>query len=311
MGVRDAIVLVTGATGLFGMPLALALAAYNEVIAAARFTDAGARRTLESAGIATVRWDLMDADLSMLPAAADYVVHTAALLPAGEPIQQAQQAAFEANAQAVGRLMWRYQCCRGFLHSSSAAVYSQYRGRAVTEAHPLGLAQHPRVANYTLSKIAAEQLVEFLSRQLEIPSVILRIFALYGPAGGSPVKALELIRHGQPVPLHPGGPIYQTIIYEADYVEKALQLIELASVPPLIVNFGSTEETTVEGYCELMGGLMGLNVEFEETDRAWAPLRADVTKLRSLVGPTKVSAADGFQRVLRERHSNHHHQREV
>ena len=186
-------------------------------------------------------------DLSDLPSAVEYVVHGRHPAWAGT----SQQAAFEANAQAVGRLMWRYQHCRGFLHSSSAAVYSQYQGRAVTEDHPLGLAQHPRVADYTLSKIAAEQLVEFLSRQLEIPSVVLRIYALYGPGGGSPARALDLARQRQPVPLHPGGPIYQTVMYETDYVEKAIQLLQLASVPPLVVNFGSVEETTVEGYCEL------------------------------------------------------------
>jgi hypothetical protein len=91
-------------------------------------------------------------------------------------------------------------------------------------------------------------------------------------------------------------------MYETDYVEKAIQLLQLASVPPLVVNFGSVEETTVEGYCELVADLIGTTVEFEETDRAWAPLRADVSKLRSLVGPTRVSAAEGFRRVLKARH---------
>jgi nucleoside-diphosphate-sugar epimerase len=295
-------VLVTGATGLFGLPVALALAADNDVVAAARFTDTDARRTLEVAGIATVRWDLLDRDLSVLPASADYVVHAAAILPARELGMQNQQTAFEANAQAVGRLMWRYQDCRGFLHSSSSAVYSDYCGEPVKEEHPLGLAQHSRVTDYILSKIAAEQLVEFLSRQLEIPSVILRIFALYGPRGGSPVRTAERIRQGQPVPIHPGGPIYQTVMFETDYVDKAIRLLDLATVPPLTVNFAGTEDTTVEGYCQIVADLIGTTVEFEVTDRAWAPLRADVTKLRALVGSTAVTAADGFERMLKARH---------
>jgi hypothetical protein len=91
-------------------------------------------------------------------------------------------------------------------------------------------------------------------------------------------------------------------MFETDYVDKAIRLLDLATVPPLTVNFAGTEDTTVEGYCQIVADLIGTTVEFEVTDRAWAPLRADVTKLRALVGSTAVTAADGFERMLKARH---------
>jgi UDP-glucuronate 4-epimerase len=44
-------VVVTGATGQVAEPVAIALAATNEVVAGARFRDAASRQRLEAAGV--------------------------------------------------------------------------------------------------------------------------------------------------------------------------------------------------------------------------------------------------------------------
>src|SRR4029453_587509 len=68
-------VLVAGATGQVALPLTLALAVDNGVGATARFSDPGARQTLESAGVACVAADLVDGDLGALPRDFGYVLN--------------------------------------------------------------------------------------------------------------------------------------------------------------------------------------------------------------------------------------------
>ena len=67
-------ILVTGATGMVGKPIAESLAGRSEVIAAARFKDPDAKAELEKAGVQCVSADLMSGDLSGLPDV-DVVVH--------------------------------------------------------------------------------------------------------------------------------------------------------------------------------------------------------------------------------------------
>src|SRR5690242_18627821 len=143
-GLQGKRILVTGATGQFGFPLALELASANEVIAVARFGDERRRRVLDEAGVATIAWDLVGDDLERLPAEADYVVQTAAMMPqaSGRTLvrhSEADRAAtFEANVDTTGRLMRRYRESAGFLHSSSAGVYAYQGERRLREDDPFG-----------------------------------------------------------------------------------------------------------------------------------------------------------------------------
>ena len=58
MTLRDARILVTGATGQVAFPVALALAGDNDVVAVARFSDGAKRARLEAAGVECVAVDL-------------------------------------------------------------------------------------------------------------------------------------------------------------------------------------------------------------------------------------------------------------
>src|SRR4051812_22066178 len=74
---RDARILVTGATGQVALPVARALAADNEVIAVARFKDEAKRAALEAAGIECVSVDLARGDMDAIPDDVDYVCNFA------------------------------------------------------------------------------------------------------------------------------------------------------------------------------------------------------------------------------------------
>ena len=60
-------IVITGATGQVGGPIARALAADNEVIAAARFGEPAVRSSLEDSGVTCAPVDLRSGDLSALP----------------------------------------------------------------------------------------------------------------------------------------------------------------------------------------------------------------------------------------------------
>jgi UDP-glucuronate 4-epimerase len=289
---RDARVVVTGASGLFGAALATALAATNEVVGVARFGDGAARAGLEAAGVRTVAFDLGDTDLAPLPETADVVFHCGAALPG--IMTQAQM--FDVNTQAVGRLMRRFRDAHAFVHCSSAAVYARKELGDYTEDDALGVDRHPN-PDYPLTKIAAEQLVRFLSPEYGLPATILRIFALYGPGGGFPTQLIERVAAGKPLSLPPG-PTEQNPMYETDFVEKAVAAAHAATVPPLIINFAGSERTTVETYTRLAGEVLGIPAQYGPVTAGFAPSPANMTAMTAAVGATRVSVEDGVRRVV-------------
>src|SRR5258706_5706597 len=97
-------VLVTGASGLVALPVALELAKSNEVFAVARFTDPEQKRMLEAAGARTIAFDLANPDLSPLPRSMDVVINYAVL-----PFSNQEH--YNVNAGASGRLARRYRDC--------------------------------------------------------------------------------------------------------------------------------------------------------------------------------------------------------
>src|ERR1700687_6146673 len=72
-------ILITGPTGQVGEPVALALAADNDVWGLARFGEPNARRRLEEFGGHTLAVDLLKADFGEMPEYFDYVLHFAVI----------------------------------------------------------------------------------------------------------------------------------------------------------------------------------------------------------------------------------------
>ena len=124
-------ILVTGATGQVGAPVARALAAHNDVVALARFRDASARGPLEEAGARCVAVDLAKADFAAagVPADVDYVLNFA-VAKTGRMDKD-----LSASAEAVGLLLAHCRGARGVLHCSSTAVYAP-RPRHPASASP-------------------------------------------------------------------------------------------------------------------------------------------------------------------------------
>jgi nucleoside-diphosphate-sugar epimerase len=285
-------ILVTGATGQVALPVALALAAENEVIAVARFKDAALREQLEAAGVRCVVVDLAQGSLAEVPNNVDYVCNFAVVKSNKWEIDLA------GNAEAAGLLMAHCRDARAFLHCSSTGVYEAADGTPQRETDPLGDNHRVMMPTYSISKIAAEAVVRTTCRLFEVPTTIARLNVPYGDGGGWPAFHLALMLAGRPVPVRPGGPSRFNPIHEDDIVATLPAMLEAASVPATIVNWGGDEETSIEAWCEYMGELVGVEPQFDRTTNTIGGIPTDNTKRLALVGPTSVGWKDGLRRMV-------------
>jgi UDP-glucuronate 4-epimerase len=289
---QGARILVTGATGQVALPVALALAAENDVIAVARFKDAALRARLEAAGVQCVVVDLAQGLLDDVPNNVDYVCNFAVVKSNKWEVDLA------GNAEAAGLLMAHCRDARAFLHCSSTGVYEAADGTPQRETDPLGDNHRVMMPTYSISKIAAEAVVRTTCRLFEVPTTIARLNVPYGDGGGWPAFHLALILAGRPVPVRPDGPSRFNPIHEDDIVATLPAMLEAASVPATIVNWGGDEETSIEAWCEYMGELVGVEPQFDRTTNTIGGIPTDNTKRLALVGPTSVGWKDGLRRMV-------------
>jgi UDP-glucuronate 4-epimerase len=297
-------VLVTGATGQVGFPVARALAADNDVWAMARFatTDFGprvrsssARTELERAGARCVVADLADLDLSGVPDDFTYVVHLGVSKTNNWDVDLA------GNVEALGRLLSHCQRAKGFLHCSSTGVYRVPRGHRSVESDPVG--DNRNVAStYRICKISSEAMARFGCRHWSVPTLIARLNVPYGDNGGLPLMHLEDIVAGRPISVHSDGPVLYNPIHEDDIVADVPGLLAAASIPATLVNWGGDEEVSVESWCSYLGDLVARPPVF--TARADGPDGSliDLSKLRELVGATTVPWQKGMRRMVEATH---------
>ncbi|HEV7523953.1 MAG TPA: NAD(P)-dependent oxidoreductase [Acidimicrobiia bacterium] len=289
---RDARILVSGATGQVALPVALGLAANNHVIAIARFKDAASRARLEAAGVECISVDLAQGTFTGVPDDVDYVCNFAVVKSNKWEVDLA------GNAEAAGLLMAHCRSARAFLHCSSTGVYEAADGSPQLETDPLGDNHRVIMPTYSISKIAAEAVVRTTCRLLEVPTTIARLNVPYGDGGGWPAFHLALMQAGHAVPVHPNGPSRFNPIHDDDILATLPGMLEVASIPATIVNWGGDDETSIEGWCEYMAELAGVEARFDRTTNTIGGIPTDNTKRRALVGPTTVGWKDGFRRMV-------------
>ena len=290
-------ILVTGATGTVGLPVAVALARRNEVWAAARFTNPLAREALEAAGVRCVHCDLTRGDLTEVPREVDHIIH---LARPPEPPTVDFDAALAGHAEAIGLLMAHCAGARSVLHGSSTSMYK--RGPApAKEGDPLTDDRHPGRPTYTLGKLCAEAVVRTAARLFDVPTTIARLNVPYGDNGGWPALHLEAILDGRPIVLHEHQPNVFNPIHTDDVIRTIPALLGAAAVPATIVNWGGTEVVSIEEWTALLGELVDREPTFRVTAEATEPVTIDATRLVELAGPMSVSWREGFRRMVQAR----------
>lgn len=298
-------VLVTGATGRIGFPVARALAHDHDVYGLARCSRPGDEAKLRAAGIVPVVGDVAGFDPATVREAGGrpvtHVFHAAARI--GPEARTDWQRTFEVNAHATGRLI--IACAkssgaalRGVVFCSSGSTYEYQGRRPLTEDDPPGV----HLGVYSLSKIAGEAVARVVAAEHAVPLTVIRVFSTYGPLGGAPADRLERILAGKEVVLHPDAPNNYHPVYEDDYVRLGIRALEVADVPAVTVNWAGSETVSAEEYCEYLGALVGRQVRFRYDPAAPWPLWPDVTRMHELLGRTEVHWREGMRRMVAARH---------
>ncbi len=288
-------ILITGPTSQVGLPLARELVKKNEVYGLARFSRAAEREEIEALGIRTIAADLAESSFADLPDDFSLVLNLAVVKTGDFDYDLA------ANAEGAGRLMAHCRTARAFLHCSTAGVYEYAGHKALKETDPLGDNHRVMFPTYSISKIAAESVVRFASREWNIPTVIARFSVPYGNNGGWPWFHLMMMKNKTPISLHTQKPNVFNLIHEDDYIAMIPRLLSIADVPPVTINWGGVEATSIEDWCTYMGELTGIEPEFNYVDDALGSVTLDVSKMREQIGDTQVAWRDGIRRMVEAR----------
>ena len=286
-------ILITGPTSQVAFPLGRELAKANDVYGLARFGKASELARARGAGLKPIQIDLASDSLDSLPDDFTYVLNFAVVKT------NRFDYAMAANAEGVGRLMHRCRRVKAFFHCSSAAVYAYQGHRPAKESDPYGDNHRALLPTYSISKIAAETMARFASREWQIPTTIARFSVPYGDNGGWPWFHLMMMQSRHPIPVHPDKPNTYNPIHEDDYIRQMPAMLGAASIPPTTVNWGGNETVSVEQWTAHLGELTGLEPRFNYTRDTIGPLPVDLTRMHELVGPTQVDWRDGFRRMVK------------
>ncbi len=294
----DRKVVITGVTGQVARPLAVALAANNEVYGAARFADPAAKEALEAAGVHCVPIDLAKGDVAGLPSDADYVLHFAVAKTNDWETDLA------ANSGGLAYLMEHHQNASAFLHCSTTGVYKPDGHRQFAEDGPLG-DNHgvwPFLRTYSICKIAAEGTARWAAQRFSLPTTIARLSVPYGDGGGWPAIHLHMMLSGQAVPVHVDAPSVYHPLHADDILAMVPRLLEVASVPATTVTWGGSQAVSIEEWCTYLAELVGIEARFEPTAQTIDSVQIDTTRMHELIGATTVDWRDGMRRMAKALH---------
>ncbi|RLQ22834.1 NAD-dependent epimerase/dehydratase family protein [Seongchinamella sediminis] len=282
--------LITGPTGQVALPVVAHFAAIAEVYALARYSKEEDRKKVEDMGATAIQADLARPEtLDGIPADIDYVLNFAVVKTGDFDYDLA------ANAEGVGHLMQRCASVRGFLHFSSTAVYEYAGHEPRSENSPLGDNHRVMFPTYSIAKIAAETVCRFVAHSCNIPTTIARLSVPYGDNGGWMYYHLLMMQQGIPIELHPEQPNYYNPLHVDDYIDKIPYLLAAASSDVTTVNFGGSQQVSIEQWCEYLSELTGLEPVFADNVRAFGSLAIDTEKMHRLIGPTRVDWRDGIR----------------
>jgi len=294
-------ILVTGVSGQIAFPIASMLAAENEVWGLARFSSPDDRRRVSAAGITPVACSLGDGDFTGVPDNFTYVVHLAANQAPGWDYD----AAIRANAEGTGLLLQHCRSAKGALVMSTHSVYRPQADPlyVFTEESPLGECNSSHAPTYSVSKISQEASARLAARAFGVPVTIARMNSSYGPNGGLPAMHIDAVADGRQITTR-WDPCMYSPIYEDDINLQVSALLDAASVPATIVNWGGDEVVSVQEWVAYAGELMGVDatVEVVPVEGTLRGSIADTSRRASITGPCAVDWREGIRRTVALRH---------
>lgn len=283
---RDQKIMVTGATGLIGSHLALALAHENRVFGLARFSNPALRETLQNAGVTPITFDAAHGEVAALPNDFDYIFHELVMWHGDWAVVR------ETNVNFIGKLMEHCRSAKGCIIGSTGGVYPPSIDLQ-SEESTLG-----STGQYGVSTLGKEFLVNYLCERRQIPTVILRYYWPYSTTKGVPFNLKTQIMASTPIDLSQSRQ-YQPL-YIDDCVQATIAAAGHVAVPVQVFNVGGAEIVTHRELACRVGEALGITPTFlgEEPPKDHLPSHlGDFTKMHNMLGVPQLSLDEGIRRV--------------
>ena len=291
-------ILVTGPAGRIAQPLARTLAADNEVWGIARFSEEGSRERVEALGITTRQIDYSTGEFGDLPTDFTYLLHVAADFSESD-----YDRALRVNAEGTGLLLEHCREAKAALVMSTVTTYKPNPDpwHAFTEDDPLGDAMAPPAHTYSISKIAEEAVARYCARSFGLPTIIARMCAAYGEMGGLAKWHLDAVAAGQPVTTR-SDPMPYSPIHDDDIAVQLEPLLDRASVPAVITNWGGDEPVSVQQWSQYFGELLGVEAQVDVRPIPGASVGSvgDHARRLAITGPCTVDWREGYRQMAQQ-----------
>lgn len=300
----DAKILVTGATGSVATQIIRYLAPHNDVWGAARFSREGSKQQVEALGARPVSVDLASGDLSALPDDFTHVLHLAHFRGAPSDVDEA----IRNNGEGTGHLLHHCRKAKAALVMSSGAIYSAVEDPwdFPREDSAIGSAFTPWAPTSGPSKIAQESIARFCASAFGLPVVIARLNTIYADAQGFlPPINMDMIMADREVSVR-WDPMPHNPIHADDVCLQLEAMLDAASTPANIVNWGGDEAVTVQEWCAMVGEWSGKEVKMvtQPIPNSTHTAGSDQTKRKSITGPSTVPFCEGFKAIYDARYGS-------
>jgi len=273
--------IVLGVGGKMGPTLARMAkraAPAQRVIGVARFSEAGLREKLESAGIECIACDLLDrAALERLPRAANVV------FMAGHKFGAVGNPAFTwaMNAGVPLMVAETFRESRIVCFSTICVYpYADVSGPGASEAVPAW----PPPGDYANSCVGREQMFFYGSSRWGTPGRVVRLSYAIDMRYGVLHDIATQVMAGKPVDVSMG---YVNVIWQGDANEQALRLLAHCTTPSSPLNITGPEKTSVRWLAEELGRRLGKKAKVAGTEAPTAWI-VDTAASRRLLGPPRV-----------------------
>ena len=312
MALRGKRIVITGGAGFIGTTLARRLVDDNDVVAIDNLhRDALSGTELaEHPRFTLVAGDVLDAELLRdVAAGATHLVHCAAIAGVDQVLESPVRT-MRVNLIGTYHALEAAVATRGtlerFLDFSTSEVFGTHAFRVVEgNVSTIGSVGEARWT-YAVSKLAGEHMAHAYHDELQVPTVTVHPFNVFGPGqiGGGAIRAfIEATLDGRDLTIHGDGSQIRAWCYVDDMVDACLLCLERPEAVGQTFNVGNPRSTvTIYDLAQRVRRLTGAQSEivFRPLHYTDIELRIpNVEKAREILGfEAKVDLDDGLARTI-------------
>ena len=305
-------VVITGGAGFIGTTLARRLVDGNEIVAVDNLhrDTLGGTALAEHPNFSFVQGDVLDAPhLAEIVSGATHLVHAAAIAGV-DTVLESPVRTMRVNLIGTYNALEAALATKGtierFIEFSTSEVFGTYAFKVdeqtVTTQGSVGEARW----TYAVSKLAGEHMAHAYHDELDLPTVSVRPFNVYGPGqvGGGAIRAfIETALAGKPLAIHGDGAQIRAWCYVDDMVDALMLALEHPNAVGESFNVGNARSAvTIYDLALRIKRLTGLEHElvFQALHYTDVELRIpNVDKARELLGfEAKVELDEGLERTI-------------